>query len=99
VNRPQASKRYECRAAGFHRVYPGLCNRAFLDTVVDSHLVACNQIHPEKYKNLIPTFMTILEQVFTNKLPRSFDYHGSPAPWIQLGCLRILSILSGAHTR
>jgi AP-4 complex subunit epsilon-1 len=44
-------------------------------------------------KDLTASFVSVLKQVVERKLPRDFDYHGVPAPWIQLKILRILALL------
>ena len=49
--------------------------------------------HPEKIKELVGPFTAILKQVIENKLPKEFNYHKFPGPWIQNGILEILSLL------
>lgn len=49
--------------------------------------------NPEKYKDLVSPLIVILKQVIEHKLPREFDYHRFPAPWIQTRLLDILSNL------
>jgi AP-4 complex subunit epsilon-1 len=49
--------------------------------------------YPEKYKDLVSPLIVILKQVIEHKLPREFDYHRFPAPWIQTRLLDILSNL------
>ena len=49
--------------------------------------------NPEKYKDLVNPLVTILKQVIEHKLPREYDYHRFPGPWIQVILLEILSIL------
>ncbi|KAJ0029447.1 hypothetical protein NQD34_004444 [Periophthalmus magnuspinnatus] len=49
--------------------------------------------NPEGYKDLTASFVTILKQVVSGKLPMDFNYHSVPAPWLQIQLLRILSIL------
>lgn len=49
--------------------------------------------NPEKFKDLAPTFVIILKQVIEHKLPKDFDYHKIPAPWIQIKILKILALL------
>ncbi|XP_032378975.1 AP-4 complex subunit epsilon-1 [Etheostoma spectabile] len=51
------------------------------------------QDNPEGYKDLTPSFVTILKQVVGGKLPMDFNYHSVPAPWLQIQLLRILSLL------
>lgn len=49
--------------------------------------------NPKKYRDLANSFVIILKQVVENKLPKEFDYHRMPAPWIQMKLLKILEIL------
>ncbi|XP_037109389.1 AP-4 complex subunit epsilon-1 [Syngnathus acus] len=49
--------------------------------------------HPEGYKDLTGSFVTILKQVVGGKLPMDYNYHSVPAPWLQIQLLRILSLL------
>jgi len=48
---------------------------------------------PAKYKDLASSFVVILKQVIEHKLPRDYDYHRMPAPWIQTKLMEILSFL------
>ena len=45
------------------------------------------------YKDLISSFVVILKQIIDHRLPRDFDYHRMPAPWLQVRILEILGIL------
>ena len=49
--------------------------------------------NPEKYKDLVSPLVAILKQIIEHKLPREFDYHRFPGPWIQVIILEILSLL------
>ena len=49
--------------------------------------------NPEKIKELVGPFTVILKQVIENKLPKEFNYHRFPGPWIQNSILEILSLL------
>lgn len=49
--------------------------------------------NPKKYRDITSSFVIILKQVVENKLPKEFDYHRMPAPWIQMKLLKILEIL------
>jgi len=51
---------------------------------------------PLSYKELVPSFVSILKQIVEHRLPRDFDYHRMPAPWAQLRLLRILALLGRA---
>ena len=48
---------------------------------------------PENMKELVNPFIVILKQVIENKLPKEFNYHRFPGPWIQNSILEILSLL------
>eukprot|EP00798_Chlamydomonas_sp_ICE-L_P014263 gene14263-20236_t len=51
---------------------------------------------PKAFKNLIPSFTSILKQVFKkNRLHKTYDYHRYPAPFIQIKLLKILSSWRG----
>ncbi|WZZ16621.1 hypothetical protein YC2023_109710 [Brassica napus] len=46
------------------------------------------------YKDLVSSFVGILKQVTERKLPKSYDYHQMPAPFIQIKLLKIMALLS-----
>ncbi|CAL5435920.1 unnamed protein product [Camellia sinensis] len=45
------------------------------------------------YKDLVVSFVSILKQVAERRLPKSYDYHQMPAPFIQIKLLKILALL------
>ena len=49
--------------------------------------------NPQNYKDLVNHFVVILKQIIDHRLPRDYDYHRIPAPWIQTKLLDILSCL------
>lgn len=57
------------------------------------YFFALIQENPDAYKDLTPSFVTILKQVVGGKLPMDFNYHTVPAPWLQIQLLRILALL------
>jgi AP-4 complex subunit epsilon-1 len=46
-----------------------------------------------QFKDLVPSFVSILKQITEHRLPREYDYHRIPSPWIQMNLLRILALL------
>ena len=47
-------------------------------------------------RDLAPSFVSVLKQITEHRLPRDFDYHRIPAPWIQIHLLKILGFLGNA---
>lgn len=54
---------------------------------------------PSSYKDLAPSFVSILKQITEHRLPRDFDYHRMPAPWLQVKLLSILALLGTADQK
>ena len=46
--------------------------------------------NPNRYKDLVPSLVVILKQVIEHRLPKEYDFHRFPAPWIQMELLSIL---------
>ncbi|KAF6166383.1 hypothetical protein GIB67_034934 [Kingdonia uniflora] len=45
------------------------------------------------YKDLVISFVSILKQVAERRLPKTYDYHQMPAPFIQIRLLKVLALL------
>lgn len=44
-------------------------------------------------KELVSSFTNIAKQIIDHRLPRDYDYHRLPAPWIQIKILKLLAVL------
>jgi len=65
-------------------------------SVMSAALCALHEVireSPGPYKNLVPSFVSILKQVAEHRLPKAYDYHKTPAPFIQIKLLKILAKL------
>ncbi|GLT73924.1 hypothetical protein SLA2020_457530 [Shorea laevis] len=50
-------------------------------------------IDVNSYKDLVSSFVSILKQVAERRLPKTYDYHQMPAPFVQIKLLKILALL------
>ncbi|KAL2517322.1 AP-4 complex subunit epsilon [Abeliophyllum distichum] len=56
-------------------------------------------IDVNSFKDLVVSFVNILKQVAERRLPKSYDYHQMPAPFIQIKLLKILSLLGNGDKK
>jgi AP-4 complex subunit epsilon-1 len=54
---------------------------------------------PVPYKDLVPSFVSILKQITEHRLSREYDYHRIPACWIQIRILKVLALLGADDQR
>eukprot|EP00831_Metopus_contortus_P028189 TRINITY_DN23496_c0_g1_i2.p1 TRINITY_DN23496_c0_g1~~TRINITY_DN23496_c0_g1_i2.p1 ORF type:complete len:370 (-),score=34.75 TRINITY_DN23496_c0_g1_i2:3-1112(-) len=48
---------------------------------------------PNRYKDLVSSFVVIQNQIIEHRLPKEYDFHRLPAPWIQMKLLAIMALL------
>eukprot|EP00210_Caulerpa_lentillifera_P007077 g6770.t1 len=51
------------------------------------------KVDPVPFRSLIPSLTSIIKQVTGHRLSKSYEYHHSPAPFIQIRLLRLLALL------
>ncbi|KAI3804551.1 hypothetical protein L1987_26184 [Smallanthus sonchifolius] len=51
------------------------------------------------HKDLVASFVNILKQVAERRLPKNYDYHQTPAPFIQIKLLKILALLGSGDKK
>ncbi|KAF1873641.1 hypothetical protein Lal_00027679 [Lupinus albus] len=56
-------------------------------------------IDVDSYKDLVVSFVNILKQVAERRLPKNYDYHQMPAPFIQVKLLKILALLGSGDKK
>lgn len=55
--------------------------------------------NPQENLVLIDQLVSILKQITEHRLPRDFDYHRMPAPWLQIKLLQMLASLGQNEKR
>lgn len=56
------------------------------------------RLDPVAHVDLVDHYVSILKQIIEHRLPRDFDYHRMPAPWIQIKLLQLMATL-GANNK
>lgn len=46
-------------------------------------------VKPRSYRNLVPSLVSILNQIVEKRLAQTYNYHKVPAPWIQISIISI----------
>lgn len=53
--------------------------------------------NPGSFRNLAPSFISILKQITDGLLHKSYDYHKVPAPFLQIKLLKLLAVVGAGH--
>lgn len=71
-----------------------LCDKdpSVMAASLNHYVDVCKQ-KPSDHKDLVPSLLIILKQVTDHRLPRDYDYHRMPAPWIQSKILECMAYL------
>lgn len=68
-----------------HSIRRALCDPAPSVMGASLHLIhALAKQDKESWKDLVPSLVSILKQIIEHRLPREYDYHRIPAPWLQV---------------
>lgn len=84
----------ECLQDHAGKINVALCDKdpavmaATLPLILELSMAKVNEWRP-----LVPHLVSILKQIVEHRLPKDFDYHRIPAPWVQMSILRILAVL------
>ncbi|GIX61824.1 AP-4 complex subunit epsilon, putative [Babesia caballi] len=54
---------------------------------------------PRGYRNLVPSLVSILNQIVARRLTNTYDYHRVPAPWIQIAIVSIFGRMGRGDRR
>jgi len=57
------------------------------------------RVDPASQSDLVDQYVSILKQITEHRLPREFDHHRMPAPWLQIKLLQLLATLGNNDKR
>ncbi|OIV92922.1 hypothetical protein TanjilG_20584 [Lupinus angustifolius] len=78
---------------------PRCCRRKRLCDNALCSLFDLVTVDVDSYKDLVVSFVNILKQVVDRGLPKNYDYHQMPAPFIQVKLLKILALLGSGDKK
>lgn len=92
---------HRCYVKAPHLVgeYSQLCRKALCDSdpsVMGAALCALYEAmrsNPLPFKNLVKSLLHVLTQIVDRRLPKAYDNHRAPAPFLQIRILKMLAIL------
>ncbi|KAK2194892.1 bifunctional Armadillo-type fold/Clathrin-coatomer adaptor [Babesia duncani] len=57
------------------------------------------QFNPKSFRHLVPSLASILNQICEGRLPSTFDYHKTAAPWLQISIISLFGKLGAGDRR
>jgi AP-4 complex subunit epsilon-1 len=94
-----ALHRFYLKAPHLITDYGAMCRKVLCDhdpSVMGAALCALYEgikRDPTPYKNLVKSLLHVLAQIVDRRLPKSYDNHRAPAPFLQIKVLKMLALL------
>lgn len=94
-----ALHRFYLKASHMIEDYGALCRKVLCDhdpSVMGAALCALYEgikKDPAPFKNLVKSLLHVLSQIIDRRLPKSYDNHRAPAPFLQIKLLKMLALL------